>query len=174
MKLGALIFNTKGKLLGLNEEAVSIFSPSENIENNFPIIPKEIDSLINHIRKKKTNNDENPPKKYLSIGSDKFVIRYFSLGKSGSPEQKTHFVILIESPVKDLRIDFDKAREKYELSRREVEVLGLLCDGLSNKKIGEVLFISAQTVKDHIKHIMHKMGAHSRNQIMVTLLNHTP
>ena len=48
------------------------------------------------------------------------------------------------------------------LTPREVEVLKHLADGNRNKDIGERLFISEETVKVHIKHIMEKLGANDR------------
>ncbi|HKY42623.1 MAG TPA: response regulator transcription factor [Pyrinomonadaceae bacterium] len=50
------------------------------------------------------------------------------------------------------------------LTPREVEVLQHLAGGNRNKDIGERLFISEETVKVHIKHIMEKLGANDRTQ----------
>lgn len=50
------------------------------------------------------------------------------------------------------------------LTPREVEVLTHLSEGNRNKDIAERLFISEETVKVHIKHIMEKLGASDRTQ----------
>ena len=50
------------------------------------------------------------------------------------------------------------------LTAREVEVLGQIAGGNRNKDIAEQLFISEETVKVHIKHIMEKLGASDRTQ----------
>jgi DNA-binding NarL/FixJ family response regulator len=50
------------------------------------------------------------------------------------------------------------------LTAREVEVLRKIAEGNRNKDIGEVLFISEETVKVHVKHIMDKLGAKDRTQ----------
>lgn len=50
------------------------------------------------------------------------------------------------------------------LTPREIEVLRLLGGGNRNRDIGEQLFISEETVKVHIKHIMEKLGASDRTQ----------
>jgi len=50
------------------------------------------------------------------------------------------------------------------LSEREVEVLRRVAGGNGNRDIAEQLFISEETVKGHIKHIMEKLGASDRTQ----------
>ena len=50
------------------------------------------------------------------------------------------------------------------LTPREIEVLRQLAGGNRNRDIGEHLFISEETVKVHIKHIMDKLGANDRTQ----------
>jgi len=50
------------------------------------------------------------------------------------------------------------------LSDREVEALRHLLYGNRNRDIAERLFIAEQTVKSHMKHIMHKLGANDRTQ----------
>jgi DNA-binding NarL/FixJ family response regulator len=50
------------------------------------------------------------------------------------------------------------------LTTREIEVLGQIAGGNRNRDIAEQLFISEETVKVHIKHIMEKLGANDRTQ----------
>jgi DNA-binding NarL/FixJ family response regulator len=50
------------------------------------------------------------------------------------------------------------------LTVREIEVLRKVAGGNRNRDIGELLFISEETVKVHIKHIMDKLGAKDRTQ----------
>lgn len=52
------------------------------------------------------------------------------------------------------------------LTDREREVLRLLADGLSNKRIGETLFISESTVKFHIRNIIRKLGVTKRTSTL--------
>jgi len=51
-----------------------------------------------------------------------------------------------------------------ELTAREIEVLRKVADGNRNKDIADLLFISEETVKVHIKHIMDKLRAKDRTQ----------
>ena len=48
------------------------------------------------------------------------------------------------------------------LSERELEVLKLVADGLSNKEVGAALHLAASTVRDHMQSVMRKMNARSR------------
>ena len=50
------------------------------------------------------------------------------------------------------------------LTGREIEVLGQIAGGNRNRDIAEKLFITEETVKVHIKHIMEKLGASDRTQ----------
>ncbi|MBO0795507.1 MAG: hybrid sensor histidine kinase/response regulator transcription factor, partial [Ktedonobacteraceae bacterium] len=53
------------------------------------------------------------------------------------------------------------------LTERERDVLRLLAEGLTNRKIAERLSISCDTVKSHVHHIMRKMCVHDRTQAAV-------
>ncbi len=53
------------------------------------------------------------------------------------------------------------------LSQRERDVYGLLCEGLPNKQIAQLLFISEATVKVHVHHIYDKLGVRSRTSLVV-------
>jgi len=66
-------------------------------------------------------------------------------------------------------VDFDvllaSFSTKYEISKRENDVVQLICKGLSNQEISDALFISLQTVKDHIHRIFNKTGVKNRVQL---------
>jgi DNA-binding NarL/FixJ family response regulator len=51
-----------------------------------------------------------------------------------------------------------------DLTAREIEVLRRVAGGNRNRDIAELLFISEETVKVHIKHVMDKLGAKDRTQ----------
>jgi LuxR family maltose regulon positive regulatory protein len=55
------------------------------------------------------------------------------------------------------------------LSARELEVLHLIAEGLSNDAIAQKLFLSTSTVKVHIKHIYGKLEVNSRTQAVARL-----
>lgn len=53
------------------------------------------------------------------------------------------------------------------LSEREQEIVRLVAAGLSNQKIAKTLFVSIDTVKTHVRHIMAKMGVNNRTEAAV-------
>ena len=49
-----------------------------------------------------------------------------------------------------------------EPTTREIEVLQLIADGLVNREIGTRLYLSEETVKSHVRHLLAKLHARSR------------
>jgi DNA-binding CsgD family transcriptional regulator len=64
----------------------------------------------------------------------------------------------------------DEIVKEYGISPREREIISMLVQGYNNKVIGEKLFISSITVKNHIYHIYQKTGVTNKVQLM-NLLN---
>lgn len=55
--------------------------------------------------------------------------------------------------------------QRYGLTKREVQVLGLLAEGLSNREISEREFISVGTVKTHVHNVCAKLGVEGRGEL---------
>ena len=62
-------------------------------------------------------------------------------------------VIPFAAPMRDL---------EQAPTNREVEVLQLISDGLVNREIGHRLYLSEETVKSHVRHLLAKLQARSR------------
>jgi len=62
---------------------------------------------------------------------------------------------------------FPAAPKENLLTDREKEILQLVIDGYNNDDIGKKLFISIQTVRNHIRHIYEKLHVHSKSQAVV-------
>ena len=56
------------------------------------------------------------------------------------------------------------------LTPREAELLSLLTEGLSNRELGQRLFISEATVKTHLAHIYAKLGVETRSAAIATAI----
>src|ERR1700731_796527 len=85
-----------------------------------------------------------PPKELVE------VIRQVHAGKKRVPQQ--------------LAAQLAEHLSDEALTEREIEVLRQIAEGNRNRDIGEKLFITEETVKVHIKHIMEKLGASDRTQ----------
>jgi DNA-binding NarL/FixJ family response regulator len=75
-----------------------------------------------------------------------------------------HFVL--QSSGSDIVASEDE-RRVAALTQREVQVLRLIAQGLSNEEIAGLLFIAESTAKTHVKRILAKIGARDRAQAVV-------
>jgi len=60
--------------------------------------------------------------------------------------------------------------KRYNISKRESEILKLILQGKNNSEIENTLFISINTVKKHIYTVFKKLGIKSRGQLMNLVL----
>jgi DNA-binding NarL/FixJ family response regulator len=88
----------------------------------------------------------------LLVGADDYVVKPFSTDE------------LLARVRARLPLAPAAAPLPSDLTKRELEVLGLLAEGLSQKEIAAELVISSKTVAAHIQHILGKLGVHSRTQ----------
>ena len=58
------------------------------------------------------------------------------------------------------------------LTRRELDVLSLVAKGRANREIAKQLFITENTVKNHVRNLMHKLQVHSRVEAAVYAMQH--
>jgi DNA-binding CsgD family transcriptional regulator len=84
--------------------------------------------------------------------------------------QETH----AERALSELRASGETARRRVpeawaELTPQELQIAELAAQGLSNKEIGERLYISYRTVGTHLYHLFPKLGITSRNQLQEAL-----
>jgi DNA-binding NarL/FixJ family response regulator len=80
------------------------------------------------------------------------------------------FVYIIQDSV-SMRLEINKLRIEFRLTRRESDVLRRVIDGLKNSEIAEDLSISEQTVKDHLSNIYTKIGVENRFDLIRILIN---
>lgn len=90
------------------------------------------------------------------------AIRKASRGEvSLSPQVATQVMQILHTE------DLTRRDALADLTQREIEVLGLIAEGLSNASIGERLYISEKTVKSHVGNILAKLQLDDRTQAAV-------
>lgn len=65
--------------------------------------------------------------------------------------------------------EFDLSR--YDISRKESDIIGLVADGLSNREIASELYLSEGTVRNYLSTILEKLGLRDRTQLAVFYYN---
>jgi two-component system, NarL family, nitrate/nitrite response regulator NarL len=68
--------------------------------------------------------------------------------------------------------DLQNSSQAKSLTRREKEILLLLSEGISNKQIADQLFISENTVKNHLKNLLEKLELDNRVQLAIYAIKH--
>ena len=91
------------------------------------------------------------------------AIRKVYAGKPILAHEATQALVQMGSP---------EIEPEYDLSERELEVLALMVNGLSNPQIAEKLVVSRSTVKFHVSNILSKLGASSRTEAVSLAVKH--
>jgi DNA-binding CsgD family transcriptional regulator len=175
---GILIFDMDDRLLYSNSDALDIIPVlKETMLKEGMVVPHVPGQIIELCKRLKDNLVESAD---IAATSQSFNVlengvgnpcslRAFFVGIHGEVKNPSHIMVLVERIVEKHEPDFDKVKVEFDLSKREMEVLRLVCSGFSNKVISEKLFISEFTVKDHIKKIMQKMNLSSRSEMIACL-----
>jgi DNA-binding NarL/FixJ family response regulator len=104
--------------------------------------------------------------KEISIDEVADAIRSVWQGQSRiSPSMASK--LLLEFAAMSKRADERQQLPAPRLTEREMEVLKLVAQGLNNRDIAKELFISENTVKNHIRNILEKLHLHSRMEAVV-------
>lgn len=83
---------------------------------------------------------------------------------------------ILEEVVSDKLLQNENKKKQYnnhdDLTKRELEVLRLVADGLSNQEIADDLFITLKTVKTHVSNILSKLEVSDRTQATIYAFKH--
>ncbi|HLB91372.1 MAG TPA: response regulator transcription factor [Terriglobales bacterium] len=93
-----------------------------------------------------------------------FAVLGIWLGLKLTGRQQTIVVKEIPVPAGGPFVLDERKREDLHITRRELEILELIAQGLSNREIAAKLFVSENTVKTHSSRVFDKLGARRRTQ----------
>ncbi len=183
---GVLILDHNNRLLYKNEEAQTVLyllsknwiqsSPPKN-ERPGPV-PVDILKLCDKLRATSTAKLINKTEQIdsftstVSFGSEVYSLRALLLDRDIESNDSAPIVVLIENISPAQRFDLEKARDRYQLTFKEKEVVQLLFQGFTNKEVAKELCIGAYTLKDHMRNIRQKMGACTRTGILSKVLQY--
>jgi DNA-binding NarL/FixJ family response regulator len=106
----------------------------------------------------------------LAASADRaMLLRGFGLPDPSGLE-RARIVVTIEPLGRHERQEIEQAKERYQLTDREMDVVRELVKGFTNKEIANVLAITEQTVKEHVKHLMRKTGTTTRTGLLAKVL----
>jgi DNA-binding NarL/FixJ family response regulator len=118
------------------------------------------------------DDDDNILKAILA-GADGYLLKKTSPQKilsalqealtDGSPMTPS----IAKKVIKLFRNYIPNKTEEFSISKRELEVLELIVNGSNNNEIANKLFISIETVRNHIRHIYEKLHVHSKSEAVV-------
>ena len=86
------------------------------------------------------------------------------LGQTLTRKKPEVIVKEVEVPVAGPFVLNERRISELAITPRELEILGLIAGGLSNREIAEQLFVSENTVKTHTSRLLDKLGAKRRTQ----------
>ena len=178
---GVILFDPKGRVRYVSEEALelipSLGNGSGSKGKGTVAYPKELTELIDQMTGLPPRSDPFAApffhhKIMAGFWGVPLSLRGISLIPPGSVKKTVHHLVLVEAIVEKRKMQDSQVQDTYNLSDREMEVLRLVCGGSTNREISARLFLSPHTVKDHVKHIMAKLGVKSRNRIIAAVKNH--
>jgi two-component system response regulator DevR len=118
-----------------------------------------------------SDEDERLARSAFEAGCSGFVGKSQSVSDLFSVVRAAYAGEVLMTPVMLLmllpRLSNESEKVGSNLSRREIEVLGVMAEGGSDKEIAHRLFISLNTARKHAQNIIRKLGAHSKLEAVV-------
>ncbi|MBP2001786.1 two-component system response regulator DegU [Paenibacillus shirakamiensis] len=160
-KLRATLPEIKVIILSIHDDESYVFETLRKGATGYLLKDMEAESLINAIRSVAEGHAFIHPKVTGKLINQLRRMEY--LNETGA--------IAEDGAIREAGVKF-VAGDDNPLTRREAEVLRLMAEGRSNKMIGEHLFISEKTVKNHVSSILQKMEVDDRTQAVINAIKY--
>ncbi|MEC7407300.1 MAG: response regulator transcription factor [Planctomycetota bacterium] len=175
------------QIVGEATNATEAIEAVQNLQPNVVLmdIRMEGGDGLNTLGRMKLDNPDLPIVLYSAYDNPTYIARAVALGASGyvlksAPRERLHEALLTAAAGEsawtreELRrvtgaLATPRLSQDIEvpLTQRESEVLRQMALGLTNKEIAKMLGISYETVKEHVQHILRKIGVSDRTQAAV-------
>lgn len=149
-------------LTDLNMPILDGFGVLDACKKKFPNIKVVVLSMY---------DDEKIYKNCIQKGTDAFILKdadpdelVFTIHEVFEGRHVKSFARVIQQANQDSF--YDSFRVKYKLSRREVEIMRMIKDGILNKDIAKELSLSVQTVETHRKNVYLKLQVSTRIELV--------
>ena len=87
------------------------------------------------------------------------------------PSNSFYLLLIFSKSERSETRNLIKRLNNINLTPKEIEISQYICQGLTNKQIGQMLYISLPTVATHVQHILHKAGISRRSQLVSQMLS---
>jgi DNA-binding CsgD family transcriptional regulator len=176
--VGFVMVNEKLQVVYINPKAEELFDGLKGSTTEGSGRQQILSQLLKDCREIKARMKDCPtdflaiPRK-RTVGSgnhSRFAATYKTFYHTPGSGNTMLFMVCIEELSPPLGAAPQQLADSYHLSKREVDVAGLLFSGLKNAQIADKLYISEITVKKHLQNIYHKVGVNNRTSLINKML----
>jgi DNA-binding CsgD family transcriptional regulator len=142
-----------------------------NGEDGYPFIPSAVTEDCDHLKERMKSNSSGiiplPLCRIIKLsGYRKYSLCSQILSKEMSMGSQVFYMVKIDELTHPVTLNIGALERDFGLTRREIEILLNIFNGLKNAEVAEKLFISEITVKKHLQHIFEKIGVSSRTALI--------
>lgn len=163
---GLVVLDPSGELVAATAAAQAWFAELGHDARTPGSVPGEVSTAAGLLTRERGNDPVVPRLRVHTLAGRWAVLHASWLDDVSGGEEKIAVIIEPATPVEVAEV----IMQAYGLTERERTVTKLVCQGYSTAQIAAQLWISANTVQDHLKSIFDKTGVRSRREVMATIL----
>jgi len=165
LPVGVVILNRKIEII-YNNKQTSLFLSRFEIPEEIPSVSRRIFDALDRDKFQELFPGEITVTKKFEGSPSNWIFRFAVPLKS----QPIIVLFIIEDKISN-KLNVNEIRQQYKLTRREVDIIRRVLDGLKNIEISKDLEIVEQTVKDHLSNIYMKIGVEDRFDLIRSLVS---